>query len=94
MPRFSSTLALLCALVPAALHAQEPVAASQPPVKVHDIRITGTKELSVQAVRDEVPAHVDEPFTATHEEVVQAVQHLYRDEGFTFARATADFDAA
>jgi outer membrane protein insertion porin family len=93
MLRLSSTVALLCALGSAGVAAQEPAAASQPPA-VQDIQITGTKELSVQAVRDELPITVSEPFTVTTEAVVDAVVHLYRDEGFTFARATADFDAA
>ena len=95
MPRLSSILALLCALVPSGLRAQEPAAAPhQPPPTVRDIQITGAKEVSVQALRDELPAHVDEPFTATTEQIVDAVVELYREEGFTFARATAGFDPA
>jgi len=95
MSRFSSTLAVLCALAPAAVRAQDPPAPPQPPPPtVREIQITGTKELSAHAVLDEVPAHVDEPFTATTDQVVHDVEHLYRDEGFTFARAKVEFDAA
>ena len=94
MSRFSSTLALLSALASPPVYAQEPVATPQPPPIVHDIQIAGVKELSVQTVRDDIPAHVDEPFTSTPEQVVAAVEHFYRDEGFTFARAKADFDVA
>ncbi len=100
MLRLSSTVALLWALGSSGLAAQEPVAAApQPPTVqdtqiVQDIQITGAKELSVQAVLEELPASVDEPFTVTTDKIVDAVVHLYRDEGFTFARVTADFDAA
>src|SRR5688572_28823997 len=93
MLRLSSTVALLCALASSGLAAQDPAAAPQPPT-VHEIQITGVKELSVQAVRDELPAAVNEPFTATTETVVDAIVRLYKDEGFIFARATADFDTA
>jgi len=94
MSSFPSALALFCVLAPATLAAQEPVAPPQPPPTVHDIQITGAKELSAQAILDELPAHVDEPFITTTDEVVHAVEHQYRDEGFTFARAKVDFDAA
>jgi outer membrane protein insertion porin family len=94
MSSFPSTLALFCALAPATLAAQEPVAPPQPPPTVHDIQITGAKELSAQAILDELPARVDEPFATTTDQIVHAVEHQYRDEGFTFARAKADFDAA
>lgn len=94
MSSFPSALALFCALAPGTLVAQEPVVPPQPPPTVHDIQISGAKELSAQAILDELPAHVDEPFATTTDEVVHAVEHQYRDEGFTFARATADFDAA
>jgi len=93
MLRLWPTVVLLCALASPGLRAQEPVAAAQPPT-VQDIQITGVKELSVQAVWDELPVSVGSPFTATTEQVADAVVHLYRDEGFTFARATVDFDAA
>jgi outer membrane protein insertion porin family len=93
--RVGTVLALLCALAPSGLRAQEPIAPPQPPPPtVHDIQIAGTKELSEHAVRSELPAHVDAPFTATTEQVVDAIVDVYRDEGFTFARATAEFDPA
>src|SRR5262245_5677479 len=93
MTHLASALALLFVIAPTAVRAQDPVAPPQPPPPtVHDIQITGAREISAQSVLDEVPAHVDEPFTSTVEQVQHAVEHLYRDEGFTFARVTTDFD--
>jgi len=95
MPQRSAILALLCALLPSTLHAQDPPTTppQPPPPTLHEIRITGTKELTAPAIREELTARVDEPFTATTDQIAHDVEHLYRDEGFTFARATADFDA-
>src|SRR5437773_5293380 len=82
----------LCALAPSPAGAQEPASPPQPPVC--DIQISGAKEVSVHDVEGEVPAHVGEPFATTVDEVSHAVEQLYRDEGFTFARAKTTFDAS
>ena len=95
MPRLLPTCVVaLSAITGATLRAQEPVAAAPQPAVVRDIQIAGTKELSPRAVREALPARVDEPFTATEDQVVQAIERLYHGQGYTFARAKAAFDAA
>src|SRR2546425_2187350 len=95
MPRILSLLALVsCALVPSVVGAQDSVQPPQPPPTVHDIQISGAKELAAHEIQEEVPARVGEPFTVTTDEVSHRIERLYRDEGYTFARATATFDPA
>jgi hypothetical protein len=95
MSRLFSILAVaVYALAPAAVRAQDTIPrADQPPV-LRDVRIVGSKELSVQTVREAVPGRVGEPFTETPEHVAETIERLYREEGYTFARAKADFDQA
>ena len=94
MPRLWPSLAVLCTLSATAAWAQDPVRPAQPQPPVREIQITGNKEVSAREVQDEVPAHVGEPLAVEADEVAHRVERLYRDEGYTFARATAAFDAA
>ena len=85
--------ALLVVLAPT-LHAQEPSAAPQqaaPPVR--DVRIIGAKELPEAAARAAINVAIGEPLADSPERVAEAVERRYHDEGYTFARVKAAFDA-
>jgi surface antigen-like variable number repeat protein/surface antigen Omp85-like protein len=95
MHRFLSTIGVaVCLLAPSSAGAQDPAPAPQPPPILHEIHITGAKELSIHTVREAVPAAPGEPFTATIEQVQSAVERRYRDDGYTFAHVKAAFDQA
>jgi len=80
---------------PAAIHAQDPSApAAQPAAPVREVRVTGTRELSDEVVRRAARVETGEPFTETVEHVAAAVEKQYRDEDYTFARATVSFEPA
>ena len=69
----------------------------QPPGATRTIRsviITGTRELSRDAVRDAVPVQTGEPTSESLEHIAEAVQRRYRDDGYSFARVTPLFDEA
>jgi hypothetical protein len=87
--------ALFSLAAPAAIHAQDPPASTaQPLPSVREIHVTGTKELSDDVVRRAARVATGEPFTETVEHVAESVAQKYRDEGYSFARATASFDPA
>jgi hypothetical protein len=96
MLRLSSVLAVVCALGPASLFAQDPPPAppaQQAPI-VRELRISGTKELTTRAVIDALSVQVGELLPANLGQVSERVEHVYREEGYTFARAKTDFDAS
>jgi outer membrane protein assembly factor BamA len=68
--------------------------ASQPPITVHSIVISGSRELSEEAVRRAVPVEVGVPTSEPLEHIRDAVERPYREAGFTFARVTPIFDTA
>ena len=77
--------ALFGALAPA-VHAQD--------APVRTILITGAKELSHDTIHRAIPVEVGVPLTESPQRVAEAVQKRYQDDGYTFARADAAFDAA
>jgi hypothetical protein len=99
MPGFRSISVALClwalaAGEPAAQQNPPPPPSPQPPITVSNIVITGNKELSEEAVRGAVPVETGIPTSEPLEHIRDAVEHRYREEGFTFARAAPAFDAA
>jgi len=93
MLRLNPTLVAVCAFVPASLTAQDlPPPPAQPAPTVREVRVSGTKELSTNALIDALSVRVGEPMAATPEQVSSRVEHVYREEGYTFAHATTDFD--
>jgi len=85
--------ALFWLVAPAANYAQDPPASTvQPTSPVSEVRVTGAKELPDEAVRRAAGIKTGEPLSDTVEHVADAVQRKYRDEGYSFARATASFD--
>jgi hypothetical protein len=68
-------------------------AQEQPPLAVRAIQIVGARELSAQTIQESLRARVGEPLADTPEHIGEAVARLYRDEGYTFARVKASFDA-
>ena len=61
---------------------------------VRTILITGAKELSQETIRHAIPVEVGAPLTESPERIAEAVQKRYQDDGYTFARADAAFDAS
>jgi hypothetical protein len=84
------TGACVLVLMPSALVAQD---LPQPP-PVREIKITGAREISPQAVREALHVAVGEPLPETPERIGEAVTRQYREEGYTFARVKTAFDAA
>ena len=90
-----SVAALFSLATPAALRAQDPpTSTAQPGPSVREVRVTGAKELADDVVRRATRITTGEPFTETVEHVAESVAQKYRDEGYSFARATASFDPA
>jgi Surface antigen variable number repeat len=79
----------LSVLIPSGVFAQEPP--SQPPLRA--ITITGAREISPRTIEESLRVRVGEPLTDTPERLGEAVNRYYRDEGYTFARVKASFDA-
>ncbi len=87
--------ACLSAIAPALLLAQDVPPPSQPPAPiVRSITISGTKEISTQALQNSLGVKVGEPLADPPQQLAQRVERQYRDEGYTFARVSAEFDAA
>jgi hypothetical protein len=82
--------AWLSVLTPAALGAQD--LPSSPPVRA--IQITGAREISPQTIQEALRVRVGEPLTETPERIGESVERQYRDEGYTFARVKASFEAS
>jgi hypothetical protein len=76
--------AWLLVVSPAALLAQDVTA----------VRIVGAKEISGQAIKDALRVKVGEPLTDTPEHLSETIAKQYREEGYTFARVKAGFEAA
>src|SRR5205814_7187160 len=86
-------LSLGLLIVPAAVAAQDPPAAPQPPApEVRSITITGAKELSPVVVRHEAGVREGEPLRDTPEEISTRIRRAYREEGYTFASAKVELD--
>ena len=79
---------LSCGFGPA-LHAQEPQ-----DVPLRTILVTGAKELSPDTIRHTVPAEVGVPLTQPTGPIAEAVEKRYQEDGYTFARVDAAFDAS
>src|SRR5262252_3051215 len=69
------------------------VPAPTPGQTVRSITIDGAKELSAAVVRSEAGVTEGAALPATPERIAERVRDAYRDEGYTFARVTATFDA-
>jgi len=87
--------AWLSAIAPAVLLAQDvPLPSQQPAPIVRSITIAGTKEISTQALQNSLGVKVGEPLADPPQQLAQRVERQYRDEGYIFARVSAEFDAA
>ena len=71
---------------------QPPVAQQSAPI-VRSIVIAGTKEVAEQAVLDAIGLKAGQPLTDTPDHISETIRLHYRDEGYTFARVTSQFDA-
>ena len=100
---FRSSLLVLgvcCGAAAVALSAQDVqppaavAAAPQPAPILQSITITGNKDFPERAVREAAHVSIGRPFDVTDARVAARVEDQYHDEGFTFARVTAAFDAA
>ena len=76
-------------LIPAALDAQEP----SPPPLLRAIHITGAREIGAQAIQESLRIKVGDPLMDTPERIGERVSRQYHEEGYTFARVNASFDA-
>src|SRR5471030_2593161 len=87
-------LGVCCWATAPAVFAQEPAAVSpqQAPL-LRSIRITGNKEMAEPALREALRVTAGQPLTDTPERVAERLESQYHEEGFTFARVRADFDA-
>jgi len=82
----------ICA--PAALAAQDAAAAVQPAgPPVRSIAIRGAKELSPAIVRAEAGVKEGDPLPGSTDEIAERIRRAYREEGYTFARPTVEFEA-
>jgi outer membrane protein insertion porin family len=87
-------MAVICA-VPWSARAQETPAVPQPPAPiVQHVRLTGARQLSERAILAAAHIHIGEPLDQSPEDVATAIEHRYSDDGYTFARALASFDAS
>jgi hypothetical protein len=82
--------ACLSVLTSAALGAQDLPAS--PPVRA--LHITGAREISSQTIQEALHVRVGEPLAETPDRIAESVQRQYRDEGYTFARVKASFEAS
>jgi outer membrane protein assembly factor BamA len=82
---------LSCASVPE-LNAQSVQNVQDVPLRT--ILITGAKRLSADTIRYALPVDVGVPLTQSTGQIVEAVEKRYHDDGYTFARVEAAFDAA
>jgi hypothetical protein len=98
MPGFRtiSVALCLCALAAARAPAQDLPSPppAQPPITISHIVITGNKELSDETVRRALAVEPGVPTSEPLDHIRDAVERRYREEGFTFARATPMFDNA
>lgn len=91
--------AAACAVVwlalaaPAAIAAQEAPPPQPPAPAVRSLTIVGAKELSEAVVRSEGDVQEGRPLPGSAEQIADRIRQAYRDEGYTFARVTATFDA-
>jgi hypothetical protein len=97
MFRFSGALVgtLICVSLPVAAQDSAP----QPEVGpiVRTVRVAGAHELAPDAIRDAARVRIGEPLPIPVDRVddlAARVVRYYRDEGYTFATATAAFDVA
>jgi len=88
------TGAWLIAIAPAALRAQDVPSAPQATPFVRSILLTGTKEVSDRAIQEVLGVRVGQPLPDTPEHLSEKIERHYRDEGYSFARVHAEFDAA
>jgi len=86
--------AWLCLSAPTGLLAQDvpPVAQPSTPI-LRSIVITGAKELPEQAVLDTIGVAAGQPLIETPDHIAETIQRHYKNEGYTFARVDAQFDA-
>jgi len=87
-------VAWLCLIVPAGALAQDPPAAQPSAPIVRSIAITGAKEVAEKAILEAIGVKPGQPLTSTADQVAETVRLHYVDEGYTFARVTAAFDAS
>jgi hypothetical protein len=90
--RFLLAAALILALVPR-ISAEEPSSPPQPFPVVTGIHVTGANLLSERESLDAMHVRLNEPLPDTPDRLAQAIERHYRDEDYTFARATVSFDS-
>ncbi len=88
------TGAWLLTIAPAGLLAQDVPPTPQAAPLVRSIRLTGTKEVSDRTIEEALGVRAGQPLPDTTEHLSGKIERLYRDEGYSFARVHAEFDAA
>ena len=80
---------------PAGVFAQDTAPSPQTSAAVvRSIAISGSKEIAERAILDTAQLKTGAPLPDTPDNISRTIERLYRDEGYTFARATAAFDDA
>jgi outer membrane protein assembly factor BamA len=62
------------------------------PVPLKSVNVIGAQELDQESILTAGHLRLDEPLPAPADEIADKIEHHYRDEGFTFAKVTAEFD--
>jgi outer membrane protein insertion porin family len=71
-------------------YAQDPRPQAQPTLR--SVNVVGAQELDQESILSAGHLRLNEPLPAPADEIADKVEHHYRDEGFTFAKVTAQFD--
>jgi len=80
---------------PAGVFAQDTAPSPQTSAAVvRSIAISGSKEIAERAILDTAQLKTGAAVPDTPDNISRTIERLYRDEGYTFARATAAFDDA
>src|SRR6266545_2730350 len=61
--------------------------------ELREIHVAGAKELSADTIREATHADVGAPLADSLERIAERVQARYREDGYTFAKARAAFNA-
>ena len=83
---------LAIAAISAPVSAQDPQPSAAAAPVVRSIEVSGAHQLGERESIDAMHVRVGEPLPATPERLAQSVERHYRDEGYTFAKASVAFD--
>jgi outer membrane protein assembly factor BamA len=62
------------------------------PVPLKSVKVVGAQELDQESILSAAYLRIGEPLPSPIDEIADKIEHHYRDEGFTFAEVTAEFD--